>query len=165
MKFVKKILFITILLLTNITNAQTLTCPQTLTCRYAPDRVKEPGPFYHSPVECIIDKDNKTMWENFKVNDNFTPSTVLTNTEWVTLSFTGGYIPADTEQENILSRPRCLYGIYNPYIPYFVSTMRSSNKKFHPAEKSRWHQIQDQYGKSLLICDNKDASHCGMILE
>ena len=105
------------------------------------------------------------LWENFKINDNFTPSTILTSREWVTLSFAGGFIPLDGDHEDNLNRPRCLYGVYNPYIPHYVSAMRSVQKKFHPAENSAWHEIKDQYGKTLLVCDDKLASRCGMVIE
>jgi hypothetical protein len=142
-----------------------LNCPQTITCHSAPGHVRVAGPFYYSDVECKIDSDNKLMWENFKINDNFEPSTILKSKDWVTLSFAGAFIPAQTSVMASLDRPRCLYGVYDPYIPHYVSAMRSVNKHFLPAKNSNWHEIKDQYDKSLLVCDDRTASNCGMLLE
>ena len=166
MRIFLKYLPVILLLLVNVSSGETLalTCPQIITCHHAPNHVRVTGPFYYSATECKIDASNAEMWKNFKINDNFTPSTILTSTEWVTLSFSGAFIQKPGEFSD-LGRPRCLYGIYDPYIPYFVSAMRAVSKTFLPAKDSSWHQVTDQYGKHLLVCDDKIASRCGIILE
>jgi hypothetical protein len=143
---------------------QPLSCPQTITCHYAPNHERVSGPFYYSATECKIDDDNAEMWKNFKINDNYVPSTVLTSKDWVTLSFAGAFIQKPGQFSD-LGRPRCLYGVYDPYVPFYVSTMRAVNKKFLPAKDSSWQGVTDQYDKPLLVCDDKIASHCGMVLE
>jgi hypothetical protein len=142
-----------------------LNCPQTLTCHSAPGHPRIAGPFYYSNIECVIDADNELMWKYFKINDNYEPNTMLISKDWVTLSFAGAFIPAPRQTTAALDRPRCLYGIYDPYIPYFVSIMRSVNKKFLPAKNSSWHAIQDQNSQTLLVCDDKTANHCSILIE
>lgn len=166
MKLFLKRLPVILLLSVNVASGetQTLDCPQTITCHYAPNHERIAGPFYYSATECKIDINNAEMWKNFKINDNFTPSTILTSTKWVTLSFAGAFIQKPGEFSD-MGRPRCLYGIYDPYVPYFVSAMRAVSKKFLPAKNSNWHEVTNQYGKPLLVCDDKTSSHCGIILE
>ncbi len=165
----KKLLLLLILLISNgviyVAQAEVVhvAFPKNITCRNNPGRTHRPGPFYYSSIECQITTDNQQFWKYFKINDNYEAVSLLPdNKKWVTLNFKGSFLPITGIASSPVDRARVMYGLYNPYIPYYVSLISMTANLYSPNRSladSKWKKIFDQSHHPLYACD-ADTVNC-----
>jgi hypothetical protein len=139
-----------------------MNCPETLTCHANPYN----NTAIHAGVVCRVTPENEVLWKYYKINENFTPSTLIDHNPdlWTTLHFSGAFLPAQRHHTSTIDRPRCSYGIYDPYVPYFVSVMSVTGNAYTPLAGDDWHLVKDQYQHDLYVCESK-ATRCKIKIE
>jgi hypothetical protein len=139
-----------------------MNCPETLTCHANPYS----GDAIHAGVECKSTAETEVLWKFYKINENYTPSTLIDRDpdHWTMLPFSGAFLPAEKHHTSNIDRPRCSYGIYDPYVPYFVSVTSMTGRAYTPLAGDDWHLIKDQYHHDLYVCEST-ATHCKIKIE